>query len=99
MKLLRSFKYALNGLWIALKEEQNFRIHILAIVVVATAGACLRLSHIEWAMISLTMGLVIAAELFNTAIEDIVNFISPRYSEKAARIKDICAAGVMVTAL
>jgi len=99
MKLLRSFKYAFNGLWIAIKEEQNFRIHLFAVVVVSTAGVCLHLSPIEWALMVLTMALVIAAELFNTAIEDIVNFISPRYNAKAGRIKDISAAAVMVTSV
>jgi diacylglycerol kinase (ATP) len=99
MKLIRSFKYAFKGLYIATMEEQNFRIHLLAVVVVCVAGALLHLSAIESAIIALTIGVVLAAELFNTAIEDIVNFISPGINEKAGRIKDISAAAVMVTSV
>src|SRR5438132_4927242 len=99
MKLLNSFKYAFKGLLIAVREEQNFRLHLLAIVVVAVAGAALHISPQEWVIIALTMGMVIAAELFNTAIEDIVNLISPQFNEKAGRIKDISAAAVMATAI
>src|ERR1051326_1225522 len=98
MKLLHSFRYAFKGLLIAAKEELNFRIHLFDIVIVIVAGASLRVSVIEWAVLALTIGLVIAAELFNTAIEDIVNFISPEFNEKAGRIKDVSAAAVMVTA-
>jgi diacylglycerol kinase len=99
MKLLHSFKYAFKGLVIAIREEQNFRIHLMAIVAVVIAGALLRLSLTEWMIIVLTMGMVLAAELCNTAIEDIVNFISPQNNKAAGRIKDISAAAVMVTAI
>jgi diacylglycerol kinase len=99
MKLLNSFKYAFKGLAVAIKEEQNFRIHLLAVIITVIAGAFFKLSVAEWTIIVLTMGLVLAAELFNTAIEDIVNFISPQYNKAAGRIKDISAAAVMATAI
>ena len=99
MKLINSFKYAFKGLAIATREEQNFRIHLLAVVATIIAGAFFRLSVTEWAIILLTMCMVLAAELFNTAIEDAVNFISPQYNKAAGRIKDISAAAVLITAI
>ena len=80
-------------------EERNFRIHLIAIVVVCIAGIYFDLSATEWALIVVSIGMVIAAELFNTAIEDLVDLVSPQKNPKAGRIKDISAAAVMATAI
>ncbi len=98
-KLLHSFGYALKGLLLALKEQQNMRIHLVAIVVVTIAGIFLDLSAIEWSVIALTIGIVAVTEMMNTAIEALVDFVSPEYNERAGKIKDIAAGGVLLSAI
>jgi diacylglycerol kinase (ATP) len=98
-KLINSFKYAFKGLFIALKEQQNLRLHAVAIGVVTIAGIFLRLSAIEWAIIALTIGFVIAMEMTNTALEELVDLVSPQYHEKAGKIKDIAAGAVLTAAI
>jgi diacylglycerol kinase len=99
VKLFRSFYYAFKGLFSALKEEQNMRIHALAIFAVTVSGIFLGLSAMEWAIIALTIGFVISTELMNTAIEDLVDLVSPEFNKKAGRIKDIAAGAVLATAI
>jgi len=98
-KFLQSFGYAIAGLFLVLKEQQNMRVHLLAIVVVTIAGAFLGLSAIEWSIIALTIGLVVVTEMMNTAIEVLVDLVSPEYNEKAGKIKDIAAGGVLLSAI
>ena len=75
------------------------RIHLVAIVVVTVAGIFLDLSAIEWSVIALTIGIVIVTEMMNTAIEALVDLVSPEYNEKAGKIKDIAAGGVLLSAI
>ncbi len=75
------------------------RIHLAAIVVVTIAGAFLGLSAIEWSIIALTIGLVVVAEMMNTAIEVLVDLVSPDYHKKAGKIKDIAAGAVLLSAI
>ena len=68
-KLFKSFGFAIKGIMIAFKEQQNVRIHTVVVILVIATGIFLHLSTIEWAVITLSIGLVISAELLNTAIE------------------------------
>ena len=52
----------------------------------------------EWIIIALTVGIVLAAEAFNTAIEQMANFIQPNQDKKIEHIKDLAAGGVLITA-
>ncbi len=99
IKLFKSFGYALKGLFIALREEQNMRIHLAAIVVVTFAGIYLGLSAIEWAILALTIGFVVSMEMVNAAIEGIVDHVSPEYHKQAGKIKDLAAGAVLVSAV
>jgi undecaprenol kinase len=93
--LLRSFGYAGQGVKHTWRTQQNFRIHVLVSVCVLLAGAVVGLSAAEWAVIILTIGVVMQAELFNTAIEAIVDKASPEHHPLAKAAKD-CAAGAVV---
>ena len=73
-KLINSFKYAIEGFVSSFKTERNMKIHILAMIIVIVLGLYLKLSLVEWCIISLAIALVIGAELFNTAIETIVDY-------------------------
>lgn len=98
-KLINSFKYAIEGFISSFKTERNMKIHVLAMIIVVILGMYLNLSLIEWCFIAISIALVIGAELFNTAIETIVDMISPQKNPKAKLAKDISAAAVLAFAI
>lgn len=98
-KFFRSFAYAYQGVRYALSSELNLRIHILAIIVVTLLGFCLSVNKTEWVMLIAMFGLVVVAELFNTAIEQLTNHVSPDFSKQAGLVKDIAAGAVLFAAL
>ena len=75
------------------------RIHAVAVIVVTIAGIFLGLTAIEWSVIALCIGSVISAEMINTAIEALVDLVSPEFNQKAGKIKDIAAGAVLLTAI
>ena len=83
----------------AFKFEPNFRFHLVALVVVAALGWYFRLSNTEWLWITAVSAIVIMAELFNTAIEVLVDLVSPEIHPKAKIVKDLSSAAVLVAAI
>jgi diacylglycerol kinase (ATP) len=98
-KLINSFKYALKGLKIVSATQQNFWIHIGVACLVVVAGVFASLTVMEWCIIVITIFLVLTMETFNTAIEKLVDFISPGFQEQAGAVKDISAAAVLLAAI
>lgn len=98
-KLLRSFGYAFKGLVYATATQLNFRIHLVATVLVFITGFLLQISLDQWNWIAISICLVLVTEIFNTMIETLVDLVSPGYNEKAGRIKDMSAAAVVIAAL
>ncbi len=96
---LRSFGHAFRGLKVLLQTQPNARIHAVASVLVVGAGAFLRISPAEWALIALAIGCVWAAEALNTAVEFVVDLASPERHPLAARAKDVAAGAVLVAAI
>ena len=96
-KFIKSFGYAIEGIGTAMRE-QNFRFHLLSVVIVIIAGLFTGLSITEWIIIVLVITLVIGAEMFNTSIERVVDLVSPDYHPLAKQAKDIAAASVLVFA-
>ena len=72
-KLIKSFKYAFEGIFTGIKEEQNMKIHIAIMIIVIIFGITLKISKIEWIICIALFGLVISMELINTAIENTVD--------------------------
>ena len=97
--LLLSFRYALAGLGWLVRTQRNARIHLIIALVAVALGAWLGLSGPEWAVLLLTIGLVLAAEAFNTALEAAVDLASPEWHALARIAKDVSAGGVLVLAL
>ena len=96
---IRSFGYAFNGLAHLFKSQVNARIHLVAaIVVMALAWLC-NVSTIEWCLLLLCIGLVIAAEAINTSLEALTDLASPDYHPLAKKTKDLSAAGVLILAI
>src|SRR5689334_12826276 len=77
--LTRSFYYAFAGIGYCLRTQRNFRIHSLAAVAVLAVGLLLGLSWGEWAILALTVTLVMSAEMVNTVVEAAVDVASPDY--------------------
>ena len=98
-KFLRSFRYAFDGLIYAFKTQLNFKIHCLAAVLVVVFGLCVKLSLTDWLWIFFAIGLVMIMELLNTAIEVLVDLVSPEKQRKAGAIKDLSAASVLVSSI
>lgn len=98
--LLKAFGCAWAGLVWALHHERNLQIHGVAALLVFILGCLVGLSGIEWAIISLTVFLVLVAELFNTAMEKVVDLIvEGRYHSLAKIAKDVAAGAVLLAAV
>ncbi len=97
-KQLRSFGYAWKGIRCCIGKEQNLNFHLIAAVVTVAAGFILGITRTEWMIVLLCIGVVIAAELFNTAIEKLVDLVSPQQHPVAGQVKDIAAGAVLVCA-
>lgn len=98
-KLARSFSYAVSGLGYAYSTQPNFRIHSAFILLVVVAGLYFNISNLEWLFIVFVSGLVLITELINTAIEVLVDLVSPKYNEKAKVIKDLSAGAVVIACI
>jgi diacylglycerol kinase len=98
-KRISSFKYAINGLKTVLVTQANFMIHLIAAVIVTAAGLFFQISIWEWSILVLTITMVLALEVFNTAIEKLIDLVSPDYNILAGKIKDIAAGAVLIASL
>ncbi|MER1999541.1 MAG: diacylglycerol kinase family protein [Lysinibacillus sp.] len=94
---MKSFTYALEGIRVCLKE-QNFKFHIVAGIIATILGIFTQLTRVEWMVLCIVIGLVLMAEMFNTAIEKVVDLVSPDIHPLAKAAKDISAAAVLVIA-
>jgi diacylglycerol kinase len=92
---LKSFSYAFKGIGAALKQR-NMKIIFISAVLTIIAALVLKVRSTDWCMLLLCIGAVISLEMMNCAIEEIVNFISPGFHEKAGKIKDISAGAVLI---
>ncbi|HOB85728.1 MAG TPA: diacylglycerol kinase family protein, partial [Bacteroidales bacterium] len=90
----RSFKFAFRGLRSLLIFEHNSRIHLAAAIIVVALGFILGISIAEWALLTLTIGLVFVSELINSSLEEISDVVKPEWNEKIMRAKDYAAAAV-----
>ena len=97
--LAMSFAHAVDGVLAGLKAERNLLIHFGAAALVVVFGFLLQISALQWAVCALACAVVMAAELMNTAVETIVDLISPEYSDKAKLAKDTAAGAVLLAAI
>lgn len=98
-KRLASFKYASNGVRRTAASQINFRIHMAAAAAVTALGLWLGISRLEWAAVLLCFAAVLSAETFNSAIEKLVDLVSPGFHEKAGEVKDMAAGAVLIAAV
>jgi len=94
--LVRAFRFAFEGAIYVIRSERNARIQLVVAAAATVVGIWLGLGPIEWAVLALTMGLVIGLEWMNTAVEITVALASPDEHPLAKAAKDVAAASVLV---
>ncbi len=94
-----SFTYAWDGIKAVLRTEHNTWIHLALTVVALSLGFILKISAGEFMGLIIVMTMVWTAEIFNTAIEKTMDFISKERHPQIKLVKDLAAAAVLITAL
>ncbi|WP_025683263.1 diacylglycerol kinase family protein [Paenibacillus maysiensis] len=94
-----TFRYAAEGVMYALRTQVNMRIHVVVALLVIVAGLTLHISRLDWLFVCVAIAIVIAAELFNTAVEAAVDLISPDIHPLAKAAKDTAAGAVLLAAV
>ena len=95
--VISSLEFALTGVFTAFKEEKNMRSHVLSAIAAIIAGLIFRISATEWLLLLLSIFLVIAFEIMNSAVENVVDLASDyHFSMRAKNAKDMAAGAVLV---
>lgn len=97
--MARSFANAFAGLWAVWRSQRNARIEAGIALGVVVLGLVLRLPTSDWALLVLTIGLVLAAECFNSALEALVDLAHPGYHTLAKLAKDTAAGAVLLLSI
>ena len=95
---VRSFRFALEGLWFVLRTQHNAWLHVTAAIVVCALGFSLGISKLDWMWLVVAITLVWITETLNTAFEHLCNVVSPQLSHSVKRAKDVAAGTVLIAA-
>lgn len=95
----RSFLFAFQGFRSAVLQERNFKMMLAGGALAIAMGFVCQLDLVSWAIILICIAVVLASELLNTAIETVVDLVSPEFHPLAGRAKDVAAAATWVTTL
>lgn len=95
----KSFKFAFQGLFHVLLNEPNFRIQLVIVAFAVFLGFHFGISHTEWGLLILSMGALLSAEMTNTVVEELLDYLIKEYHEGAKIIKDLSAGFVLITSL
>jgi diacylglycerol kinase len=96
---LKSFRFAFNGIRILFINEHNAWIHLAAALLVIIAGFILKISISEWVAVFVAIGLVLTSEAINTSIEKLSDYVSHEKQNSIKEVKDLAAAGVLISSL
>ncbi|MEH6946681.1 diacylglycerol kinase family protein [Bacillus sp. JJ634] len=96
---VKSFYFALRGIWEGVKTERNIRIHSMMTVVVILLGAYVSLNWIEWLFVLIAVTGTIVLELVNSALERVVDLVTEEYHPLARQAKDMAAGAVLLYAI
>ncbi|MCR5392311.1 MAG: diacylglycerol kinase family protein [Olsenella sp.] len=95
----KSFLFAIQGFRTAVRTERNIKVMLAGGAFAIVLGLVVGLDAVSWAVVLLCCGVVISAELLNTAVETVVDLVSPEFHPLAGRAKDIAAAAVWVLSM
>lgn len=97
--ILEPFKVALNGIIFTFKTQRHMRFHLYVVFTIVLLGMFVNLGLREMLVLLFTVSLVVVAEMFNSAIEAVVDMVSPNYNPNAKFAKDIAAGAVLITTI
>ena len=92
------FRNALRGLRRALRTQSSFAIHVLIACIAIVAAAILRVNTVEWGLLVAAIGMVMVAEIFNTAIESLARAVDTQFHPRLRDALDIASAAVLIAA-
>ncbi len=95
----RSFEHAYRGMISAVRTQRNMRFHVVAAVAVLVGSLLLGVSELELAVLVLTILVVFVTEMFNTAMEFVVDLVTSEYHPLAKLAKDVSAGAVLVSSV
>lgn len=98
-KRIRGGGYAIKGAWLLLCREASIQVQFIIAILVSIAGIYFEITKTEWLFQFGAIGLVMAAEGLNSAIEALADFVHPDFHSKIGHIKDVAAGGVFFAAL
>ncbi|TRO65236.1 diacylglycerol kinase family protein [Christiangramia sabulilitoris] len=98
-KRIRGGGYAIKGAWLLLKHEPSIQVQFIISIFVCLTGWYFDITRSEWIFQFLAIGLVMAAEGLNTALEAMADFVHPDFHSKIGHIKDVAAGAVFIAAL
>ena len=99
LSLLRSFGYAFAGIGRLIRQQRNAQIHVGLTLFILLLSLAWGLSRVEWLILVLTIALVLSMEALNTAVEAVVDLVSPQFHPLAKLAKDVAAGGVLIAAI
>lgn len=97
--LAESFFYAISGILYAFRTQRNIKIHFIIALLVIMLSYLLKPSVVELLAVSITIALVLVAEMVNTAIETVVDMYTKEYHPLAAVAKNVAAGAVLISAI
>lgn len=98
-RFFRSFKFSLQGLAYAYRYEQSMWIHAIGTIFTVTLGIIFKIKLVEWAIVFIALGVILASELINTAIEAAVDLVTLDIHPLAKIAKDCGSAATFVLTL
>ena len=99
IRVIKSFRYAFEGVVLGLKVDHNLKLHFIVAIIVMIIAYTVKISQTEFLFLMLSITFVIFAELINTAIEEMTNLIIKEHRMEAKIAKDVSAAAVLFAAL
>lgn len=98
-RIIYTTKYAIDGLVYAYKNEESLLLHGILSIVAIVLGILLKISHIQWSIVLISLAVILAVELINTAMEACVDMVTLEYNELARIAKDCCGAATFVMSM
>lgn len=93
------FRHAIAGIKSALFTERNVRFHFLMIIIVSVSGIIFKITKFEWLFVVLAIALVLQAEIMNTSIEKLLDYLRPEIHPTAKIVKDLAAGAVFCASI
>ena len=98
-RFIKRLGYALNGLFLLIKTERHFQIHLIALALAIIMGSFFKISAIDWIVLLSISGLVLACEAINSSMERLSDLITKDFNLQIKHIKDIAASAVLIAAI